>query len=201
MITTKESLLDNLKADNAQDAWREFYRLYWGAIVRYASKLGLNQHQAEEVLQETMVALMRILPEFAYDRRKGKFRNFLLTIVHRKSLAMMRRVRRTAEVPLERISERDSADPFSEGEAVESEALNRWREAIREEALKHLQNDPALEENTFAIFKAYVLDERPAAAVAAEFGLKENAVYQIKNRLLRRLQCEVAQLMRASGAE
>lgn len=199
MISTRKSLLDRLRVDNAHEAWKEFYHLYWGVIVRYARKLGLKEHQAEDVLQETMVALMRILPEFAYDRGKGRFRNFLLTIVHRKSLAMLRRASRIPEVPLERVPESDTADPFNSGAAFEDEAVGRWREAVQEEALDRLQNDPALEENTFAIFKTYVLDGRPAATVAADFGVKENAVYQIKSRLLRRLQCEVHRLERDSG--
>jgi DNA-directed RNA polymerase specialized sigma24 family protein len=44
-----------------------------GGDLRYARKLGLDETQAQDVLQETMVALMRILPEFAYDRNKGSF--------------------------------------------------------------------------------------------------------------------------------
>lgn len=201
MIDTSETLLDRLKAVNAHDAWKEFYHLYWGAILRYARKIGLNDTQSQDVLQETMVALMRILPEFAYDRSKGRFRNFLLTIVHRKSLAVLRRVRRNTEVSLDVVGLTDTADPFGGNAAAESEALAKWREALLEVALRQLGEDAALGENTFAIFQAYAIKRQPVEAVAAEFGVKENAVYQIKNRLLRRLQSEVAALMRSSGAE
>jgi hypothetical protein len=37
------------------------------------------------------------------------------------------------------------------------------------------------------VFRACVLEGRSTADVAAKFGIKENAVYQIKNRLMARL--------------
>lgn len=203
MIETNETLLGRLKAETAHEAWREFYEHYWGAILRYARKLGLDEILAQEVLQETMVALMRILPEFAYDRNKGRFRNFLLTIVHRKSLAALRRVRREREsqVPWEDGDGVEPAKPFGEDRAAESAAIEAWREVLLAEALGELRADPGLAENTFAVFEAYVIEKRPVGEVAAAFGLKENAVYQIKNRVLRRLRDRVTRLMRDSGAE
>ena len=200
MIDTRESLLGRLKFGEAEEAWKEFYHLYWGAILRYSRKLGLPQHQAEEVLQETMVTLMRVLPRFTYDRGKGKFRNFLLTIVHRKALAMLRRTSRKTEVPWD--DARDgTADAFDNGGSVEAEALARWRDSLWEEAIRRVRDDARLAENTFPIFEAYAIRRRPVAEVAREFGVKENAVYQIRNRLLRRVQHEVALLAMNSGME
>jgi RNA polymerase sigma-70 factor (ECF subfamily) len=207
MITTRDTLLARLKAENAHDAWREFYHLYWGAILRYARRLGLNEHQAEEVLQETMVALMRILPAFVYDRRKGRFRNFLLTIVHRKSLAVQRRTRRGQALSFDHAGPQgdDAAAvagalmaPLADTEAAEAE--QRWRESLFETALANVRADPAIGSRTFAVFAAYALEQRPIADVAAEFGLKENAIYQIKNRLVRRVRVEVARLARDACA-
>lgn len=156
MIDTRESLLNRLKVGDAEDAWKEFYRLYWRAILGYARKLGLSRHQAEEVLQETMVALMRILPEFVYDQDKGRFRNFLLTIVHRKSLGMLKRTSRKSEVPWD--EGRDgAADVFGNGHSVEVEALARWQDALLGEAIRRVREDGRLAEKTFAVFDAYVV--------------------------------------------
>lgn len=201
MIETRESLLGRLKVDNAQEAWKEFYELYWRAILRYGRKLGLTEHQAEEVLQETMVALMRILPEFAYDRGKGRFRNFLLTIVHRKSLAALRRARRERDSrhQMEASVWAGVEDTTGQDQPADEEAMNRWREVLLAEALRELRIEPAFGEQTYAVFEAYVIEKRPAAEVAAQFRLKENAVYQIKNRMMRRLETRIAQLVRDSG--
>ena len=202
MLDTNETLLTKVRDMDAHDAWRLFYDQYWAVILAYARKLGLNEYQAEEVLQETMVTLMRVLPEFSYDRRKGKFRNFLLTIVHRKSLAAFRRAKREAnvQIELESTEERDSANPFqSETDAAEAEAL--WKESVVEEALRRLSKRSDLGESTYAVFEAYVLKRRTAGEVANEFGLKENAVYQIKNRMLRFWRYETAQLMRVESTQ
>lgn len=201
MISTNESLLFRLRDDGAHEAWREFFDAYWGAILRYARKLGLSAHQSEEVLQETMVVLMRVLPGFVYDPGKGRFRNFLLTIVHRKCLAVMRRAVRTSEVTWVDGASGAGGQLRGDSTTADQEALVRWRDSLVEEAIRRLESDPRLAENTFAVFKAYVLQQQPATEVARRFGLKENAVYQIRNRLLRRLKLDVARLMKNSGAQ
>lgn len=195
MIDTDETLLERLRHCDAHDAWKEFYDVYWGAILRYARKVGLDAHQAEDVLQETMMVLMRQLPEFRYDRSRGKFRNFLLTIVHRKAVAVLRRARRAA------------TDPLAESQAVDEHravinaaAERRWREAVMEEALRTLKGNESLDTRTWEVFRAYAIEHRPALEVAREFGLTPNAVYQIRNRLLRRLRSLTQGYLRDSGA-
>lgn len=205
MNDTNETLLDRVKATDAHDAWKLFYDQYWAVILAYARKLGLNQHQAEEVLQETMVALMRILPDFRYDKNKGKFRNFLLTIVHRKSLTALRRTKRERDthVPWESDLEQKSPAEHKNGDSltmVETEVQARWRESVLEVVLDELASDARLGPETMAVFRAYAVAGRPVVEVAAEFGLKENAVYQIKNRLTRRVQDKVARRLRDSDA-
>lgn len=206
MVETNESLLERVRRVDAHDAWREFFHAYGSTILRYARKLGLSDHQAEEVLQETMVALMRQLPAFRYDRGKGKFRNFLLTIVHRKSLSALRRAKGEPAVSL------DSDDPWGRQVAAslskngdrlsdEQAVQDRWKEALMEDALARLESNPALADGTFAAFRAYALENRSATEVAAEFGLTENAVYQIKNRVIRRLRADVARRLRDSGIQ
>jgi RNA polymerase sigma-70 factor (ECF subfamily) len=201
MVTTNESLLGRLRVENAHEAWKQFFEAYWGAILRYARKLGLNEDQGKEVLQETMVALMRILPDFAYDRTKGRFRNFLLTIVHRKALSVLRRMARQRSVSWDEMLTAEAADPFGNHASAEREARERWRDSLIEEAIHRMRADPKLEEHTFAVFEAYVIEQQPVEQVARRFGLTENAVYQVRNRLLRRLKLEVARLMKSSGSE
>ncbi|MBI3987780.1 MAG: sigma-70 family RNA polymerase sigma factor [Lentisphaerae bacterium] len=201
MQTTRQSLLERMRDASATRAWEEFYELYWGVIVRYAQKQGLNEASAHEVLQETMVTLIRVLPAFRYDRRRGQFRNFLLTIVHRRALSELRRIRRRHEVSLDTPAGEDE-EPLIERLAEErvpapSDIMEaRWRESLREEALRRVRDDPRVQGRTFEVFRAYAIDGLPAEEVAARFGVKENAVYQIKDRVLKRLRQEVELLRR-----
>lgn len=200
MITTNETLLERLKRIDAHDAWKEFFDAYAASIVRFGCKLGLTNTQARDVLQEAMVDLMRIIPRFEYDVGKGRFRNFLLTIVHRRSLACLRRSNRIRKEPWDDAlhGRLNSIEP---PEALADEkAQKKWKEAIRDEVISTLQSDPRVGPRTWAVFEAYVLENRSSSEVAKAFGMNENAVYQIKNRMLRRIRTEVARKLIEAGS-
>lgn len=201
MEKTRLSLLQRLRTLSGDSAWEEFDRIYSPVVIRFAQKKGLNNAAALDVLQETMVALMRQMPKFNYDSSRGRFRNFVLTIVHRKILDARRRAVRKAEVPLE-------ASPGEEGLALidrlpdthqvdPGEALERdWRHALYEQALERVRHDPAVENHTLEAFHAYVIEDGDVVDVCQRFGLKRNALYQIKSRMIARLRDEVAILNR-----
>ncbi len=86
----------------------------------------------------------------------------------------------------------DDADSWEERFASESPEVSEnvedaWRQSLIEDALEQVLRDPRTRPETVAIFRACALENQPVAEVAARFGLKENAVYQIKNRMMTRL--------------
>jgi len=199
MEPTRPTLLNRLRAGGDAVAWEEVYRQYEGVILRYARKLNLNETQAFDVLQETMIELMRVLPNFEYNPRRGKFRNFLLTIVHRRVLRVFRRQRRRGEIPLEtdaaeRPWEERLAGPAPQDELAEQDE-NRWRHSVVEECLERIRVERKLDDKTLAIFTAFALEGQTAAAVAEKYGSTANNVYQTKLRILKWLQTEVAMLL------
>ena len=198
MEATRETLLERVRNLDAQEAWAEFFRVYWRPILCYAHKLGLAEADAQDVLQETMMVLMRRLPTFEYDRRK-KFRNFLLTIVHRKAVAALRGKRRTEALPLDAPVE-EGSEPLAERLAgadsppFDEQDLERWEESLLAQALAELRHDPAFDRRTLDIFWAYGVEQKSPADVARQFAVKPNNVYQIKNRLSRELRTRVKAL-------
>lgn len=192
MRTTDETLLDRVKEMDAHEAWKIFYQLYWRPIIQYGRKIGLDEIQAEDVLQDTMVTLMHVLPEFKYDRERGRFRNFLLTIVHRKALGAIRRNAR--------INGRFDSDSL--GEAVDSSAVDelderRWRQCVLAAVIQEMRESADLSPRDLAVFEAVAVQGRSGRDVAAEFGLTADNVYQIKTRLLRRLRAAVNRRLRS----
>lgn len=192
MQSTRISLLERLRVGRDPRSWEVFYGIYRRPILAYAAKLGLEADACQDVLQETMVALMRALPTFVYDPARGRFRNFLLTIVHRRTLAAFRRAR-CRPAPLADPSEvadhmDERTDPLQEA----AEAL--WRESLVTEALRRLAASGAVSSETLAIFQAYVVEGVPVAEVSARFGLCANAVYQVRHRLLVQLRRLVREL-------
>jgi RNA polymerase sigma-70 factor (ECF subfamily) len=79
MDKTPASLLHRLRQPNAVDAWPRFVELYTPLLYYWAKRLGLQQQDAADLVQDVFVLLVQKLPEFAYDRHKS-FRGWLRTV-------------------------------------------------------------------------------------------------------------------------
>lgn len=190
---TNPTLLQRLSADEADEAWALFFDQYALALHKYALRLGLSESLAEEVVQETMIEMMRILPAFVYDPQR-RFRNFLLTVAHRKVLRHMQR-EKTRRVVQETYSREwtQLVEDRKRG-CIESEEARAWRWSLFLAAWEELRATTRAEATTLEIFEAAVIRGEPVAAVAERFGVTANAVYQAKIRLCRRLRIMVANL-------
>ena len=60
---TSESLVVRLTAGIDDDAWEEFYRLYWRAVYGYALRFSSERSAAEDIVQEVFVKIMSELNE------------------------------------------------------------------------------------------------------------------------------------------
>lgn len=89
-IDTCKIFVANLKELN-DDVWSEFYDNYSELILNFAKKRGCSHELAQDVLQETVMALFRYLPKFKYDKNKGKFRSLLFKITESKIVDAFRR--------------------------------------------------------------------------------------------------------------
>jgi RNA polymerase sigma-70 factor (ECF subfamily) len=194
-LTTHASLLARLKRSNAEAAWEEFYRQYSTALLNFGCKLGLSEKDSEDVLQETMVLLMRVLPAFDYGARPGRFRNWLFTIVRNKVREARRRSGRQPSISLDATdgdqqSLIERLEDQNNPAASEEEKL-AWKMSLVKEALRSIQRDPQVKPETLAIFQAYVIERQPIETIAHKFGVNPNAIYQIRNRLISRIRSEV----------
>ena len=126
--------------------------------------------------------LVERMPTFSYDPSRGRFRNYLLTYVHRNALKRLRRKENKllAEYNEGQLLKAEEEEGGIDPEPFDDEA---WKLSLLEQGLAGLRRDPSLDTRTFEVFTAYVLKQQPVAQVAADFELSENAVYQIKNRV------------------
>src|SRR5262249_29855153 len=76
MTSTSASLLERLKSTEDHEAWIRFVRLYTPLFFDWARRLRLQASDAADLVQEIFVTLMRVLPEFDYDKN-GSFRGWL----------------------------------------------------------------------------------------------------------------------------
>src|SRR5688500_5891812 len=75
---TRRSLLSRVKNPDDQESWRDFFRTYSKLVYRVATKAGLSHCEAEDVVQETFIALTKKMPQFKYDPALGSFKSFLI---------------------------------------------------------------------------------------------------------------------------
>src|SRR6516165_4311549 len=77
---TRSSLIRRVKDPQDHQSWQEFYDVYNKLIFRFAIKAGLNDDEAGEVVQETLIAAAKHLPEFRYDPKVCSFKTWLLNL-------------------------------------------------------------------------------------------------------------------------
>src|SRR5579862_1832425 len=77
---TRSSLLRRVKNTEDQQSWQEFHDVYRSLVLAFARKAGLNDDEAEEAVQETLIAASRHLPEFQYDPKVCSFKTWLLNL-------------------------------------------------------------------------------------------------------------------------
>jgi RNA polymerase sigma-70 factor (ECF subfamily) len=79
MHTTPPSLLERLRQPAEQQAWERFVELYTPLIYYWAHRVGLEGHDAADLVQDVFTVLVQKLPEFHYDPQKS-FRSWLHTV-------------------------------------------------------------------------------------------------------------------------
>jgi RNA polymerase sigma-70 factor (ECF subfamily) len=75
---TPVSPLDRLRQPGEADAWTRFVHLYTPLLFQWASRAGLREHDAADLVQDVLTLLVQKLPEFTYDPAKS-FRGWLRT--------------------------------------------------------------------------------------------------------------------------
>jgi RNA polymerase sigma-70 factor (ECF subfamily) len=189
MLRTSTSLLQRLQQrPNQEQAWARFVDLYTPLLLAWARKAGLSPEDAADHVQEIFAHLVRKLPEFRYDPRKGSFRGWLRTILVNKLRDRLRRqppvAAPVAGAALAGLSDPAPPDPFTEQE---------HNQYLVRRALELMQGEFAVA--TRQAFWEFVVNDRPAGEVARQLGMTENAVYLAKLRVLRRLRQELAEFL------
>ena len=78
LIPTRRSLLSRLKNWEDQESWNDFSRIYRQLVYGVARQAGLNDAEADDVVQETFLAVAKKIREFKYDPAIGSFKSWLL---------------------------------------------------------------------------------------------------------------------------
>lgn len=191
--TTSTTLLRDIGSDVKNARWGEFVERYRGMMKGYL-KSNFPVLDADDIVQETLVALSRILPNYRYDPAvTGHFHNYLTGILHNKACRECERHAHEKAVQGE-MSEILSVEADKRGED-----LSRWQESVFEIAMRELLADPEIHERSKQIFLRLAVDGVSASEVAVAYGVERNNVDKIKSRMIARLKNIVAGLEGVDG--
>ena len=187
---TPVSLLAHIASEKTgvrdEAAWTRLFELYAPAIRAFAEERGVGA-EGEDVVQDIFMRLVEVLRDgrVKVGGDAGKFRRYLATLVRNELVSRWRKRQSRGEGA--RVS---LDDPGAGVEAsVDSDAAAivdvKWRLARRRAAVEWALTKTALSAQSKAVYRAYVIDERPIGEVAAEFNIPRNSVSQIKTRVER----------------
>lgn len=177
MPTTPASLLERLRDPAAENAWQRFVSLYTPLLFHWARRAGLRSPDDADLVQDVFVLLVRKLPEFQYDPRKG-FRNWLRTVTLNRWREGKRKKSPTPDV-LEDLPA-PAGEPFWEIE---------YRQHLAHQMLTVMQTE--FEPTTWKACWECTVEGRSAVEVGRELGLSAGAVRSAKFRVLCRLRREL----------
>ena len=180
---TRRSLLLRLKNQEDHESWSEFFELYWRLIYNLGIQNGLTPTEAEDAVQETVITMIKNLPNFDYDPRIGSFRAWLRKTA-RWRIADQFRKRLPLNSPALRGEEALKAlhqipDPES---LISDERWEReWLLNLKEVALDRVR--AKVSPRQFQLFDLFTLQNKPMEEIQDLLDVSRNVVYLATHRI------------------
>ncbi len=194
--TTSTTLLKDLARDTQHARWSEFVTRYRPMMEAFMRER-FPALDADEAIQETLVALVGVMPTYRYSPdEKGHFRNYLTGILRKKALRLMRKERQQTDLAAQ--AAMVVCDEKGDQPSILEEDERQYRESLFEIALRLFLADGTVADRTKRIFERTAINDESPESVAAAFRMKRHAVDQAKSRALTRLREIVKQLEAAA---
>ena len=193
LIPTRASLLARVKNLEDHASWQDFFDTYWKLIYAVSIKRGLNATEADDVVQETMCAAMKHMPQFKYDRNVGTFKTWLLTMVRWRIADQFRKRAPIKNLPATaRLDSSEALNDVPDQQDFDAIWTQQWEQALFDAAIVKTRRkvDPV----KFQIFDLLIKERMSPTQVAESFSMSVSAVYLVKHRITEDIKAEVERL-------
>lgn len=204
-IATRASLIERLKDLDDRASWQEFYDLYHDLIFSVARRAGLNENEAAEVVQETLISVAKKMPGFTYEPGKDSFKGWLLTVCRwRIRDQLSGRPAQPTPDPHSHCSQEGQSETRTAtiervADQAESELSQIWEQEwetqLLQRALARIKRQ--VHPQHYQAYHLAVIMSRPAGEVARAVGMKVPQVYLAKHRVGSLLKQELKRLKEA----
>jgi RNA polymerase sigma-70 factor (ECF subfamily) len=190
-LGTHPSLLLRLRDLHDAGAWQLFVTIYGPLIFRYCRRQGLQEADTADVAQEVLGQVSRSIATFEYQPERGRFRDWLGTVVHGKLVRhhenRARRGRERSETGELALAEH----PASSGK-IDPAWADEFNAHLLQIALDRIRHE--FEDTNWRAFEMVWLHDRSGAEVSEALGMTPSAIYVTKWRVLKRLREEILML-------
>lgn len=187
--STRSSVLKAVADTGNEKAWRRLFDLYAGFVFSIARSKGLNDADADDIVQAVFADLARNLPSFKYDREKGRFRAYLSALTRWRINDRLRSGKRDVELKASFMEDAKALMSAADEDFEERE----WQSAALEEALRRIK--PGVQSAHYAAFVASAVEGQDTETVARLHGISIDNLYQIRKRLTAKLREAVKQVL------
>ncbi len=197
-IPTRATLIARLKNWQDEASWQDFFDTYWKLIYGLARKLGLNDEDAQDVVQETLVSVARQMPNFKYDPKLGSFKAWLRKLIRSRIADLLRKRGYVSTVPIHTDSETGDESftlkelPDTNNQSMDQVYEQEWQKNVLDAAVDRVRRK--MDPKKYQVFDCYVNKEWPPEKVAAAFKISVDQVYLAKHRVTELIKSEAKRL-------
>jgi RNA polymerase sigma factor (sigma-70 family) len=197
LIPTRQSLLGRLKDWDDHEGWQDFFNTYWKLIYSVALKAGLADAEAQDIVQETMIAVVKAISEFQYNPQNGSFKGWLLTITRRRIADHFRRKYTQPSVGFQSDVDDEGATPLlsripDDDLSWETVWEEEWERNLLDVALESVKHK--VKSRQYQLFDCFVLKQWPMTEVRERLGVSMAQVYFAKYKVTALVERELRQL-------
>jgi RNA polymerase sigma factor (sigma-70 family) len=188
---TDVTLLARLRHDpKDQAAWGDFVARYGPKILDWCRRWGLQQADAQDVTQEVLLKLNRLMVTFVYDPA-GSFQAWLKTLAHHAWRDFVAQRRRAGRGNSKMVAFLECPQA---GADLAEDLQDEFRLEMLDRAIARVR--PRVASRAWDAFRLTALEGWSGSAAGAHLEMKVAQVYLARSRVTKRIDEEVRRLER-----
>lgn len=187
---TRATLLAGVQASENSEAWEEFLLTYRPVIYRMARRRGMQDADAQDVVQNILVRVSKALPEYSQEQGT-RFRHWLRRVSRNAILSALARSPRDiatgGSVAQDVLNEQPEVDPDTDQELAREhrrEQFHRAAAVVRAD----------VNAETWHAFELTVVQGQSCDAAADAIGRTIGTVYAARSRVMKRLRDQIERM-------
>lgn len=191
---TRQTLLERACNRDDEGAWTEFLGYYQAFILMVVYKMGIRQADADDIVQAVTLKLWKNIDRFKVDTERAKFRTWLSTVIRNTVIDHINQRKRQCESEAAMEDNPNALPQFLETTSqpdLDRLISSEWVAYVTTLAMEKIK--PLFSNRAIEVF-SMMLDGAEPQAVSKRFGIQENSVHKLKNRVKDRLIEEIRRI-------